>query len=406
MSAIARGIKVSMLKIVVVVAIIVVAVTHVQALLRLPSSSIRSSPLLKKAFRLNSCCGGGGGSGKESCPVPAGPTKECTTKTGVKGKSYMNCRFTGIGSCTGSVVMSNLDFEKLIDTNDAWISKRTGIKTRKYLEDGASLRAASATAAKEALKMANVDAKDIDLVLVATSSPEDLFGDAPSIAAEIGATNAAAFDITAACSGFVVASLTAAQFIENNMYNRVLIIGADALSRYLDWNDRGSCILFGDGAGAVVMENSGVRCGTELSSGSSRADEKCCGQGCSEHDVKMSETGTKDPQGRHHHGLLGFAMHSDGVRGKHLSLPFMHNYSEVGLPGTIKVNKGVYGKVTMNGAEVYKFAVNEVPAVVFESLRNAGMNASEIDWLVLHQANTRIIDHVAHELGLPKEKVR
>jgi 3-oxoacyl-[acyl-carrier-protein] synthase-3 len=332
----------------------------------------------------------------------------------------MNCRFTGIGAGHGSVVMSNNDFEKLIDTNDAWISKRTGIKTRKYIPSGSTLKELSASAARDALKMAGVDAKDIDLLIVATSSPEDLFGDAAGVAAEIGAFNAASFDITAACSGFVVGSLTAAQFLETGTFKRALVIGADALSRYLDWSDRGSCILFGDGAGAVVIENSSTRCKEEcidkgLGKGANDCGDSssCCGSGCHDNNSKSTEgkcahSNVDCNRAHHHHGLLGFAMHSDGIRGKHLALPFVHNYSEIDPTSEtckVQVNKGTYGKITMNGAEVYKFAVNEVPAVVEESLRNAGMNSGDVDWLVLHQANTRIIEHVADVLRLPKEKV-
>jgi 3-oxoacyl-[acyl-carrier-protein] synthase-3 len=164
----------------------------------------------------------------------------------------LNVRPIGIGACAGQNVMPNEVFETLVDTNDAWISKRTGIRSRHVLQAGSSLRDIAIHSAKEALSNSQVSALDIDLVIVATSSPDDLFGDAPSVATAIGAHNAAAFDLTAACSGFLFGLVTASQFIETGAYKRALLVGADALTRFLDWSDRGTCILFGDGAGAMV----------------------------------------------------------------------------------------------------------------------------------------------------------
>lgn len=284
----------------------------------------------------------------------------------VQGKSWFKVRPIGIGACGGQSTITNNALESLVETNDEWIRRRTGIHQRRVIGSGSSLREIAAISAREALKSSGVDASDIDLVMVATSSPDDLFGDAPSVASAIGAKNAVAFDLTAACSGFLFGLVTASQFIQTGAYRRVLLIGADALTRFLDWNDRGSCILFGDGAGAVVLE------------------------------ATDSEEAS---------GLLGFALHSDGERYCNLKLPFQSDFKPLDNKDESIVDQGTYGKLTMNGPEVYKFAVSEVPAVVKEALRNAGMEASQIDWLLLHQANTRIMDHAAAELGIPKENV-
>ncbi|RYG64730.1 3-oxoacyl-ACP synthase, partial [archaeon] len=183
------------------------------------------------------------------------------------------------------------------------------------------LRDISIESAKKALSNAQISPEGIDLVIVATSSPDDLFGDAPSVASAIGAHKAAAFDLTAACSGFLFGVVTASQFIETGAYRRVLVVGADALTRFLDWTDRGTCILFGDGAGAAVLER------------------------------------TEDVQDS---GVLGFAMHSDGRRYANLQLKFNPQFSKLSNREESVVDKGSYGNIGMNGPEVFKFAVNEV----------------------------------------------
>ena len=164
------------------------------------------------------------------------------------GKSWLKCRPVGIGSVAGQNVMPNDAFQTLVETNDKWISKRTGIRNRHMIQSGSSLREIGIDSAKQALSSAGVKAEEIDLVIVATSTPDDLFGDAGAIANSIGASNAAAFDITAACSGFVYGLVTASQFINSGAYKKVLVVGADALTRFLNWEDRGTCILFGDGS--------------------------------------------------------------------------------------------------------------------------------------------------------------
>ena len=238
--------------------------------------------------------------------------------------------------------------------------------THHLLSIGSTLREIAIESAKQCLTNANTDAMDIDLVIVATSTPDDLFGDAAYIANEIGATKAAAFDLTAACSGFVYGLVTASQFLHSGAYKKVLIVGADALTRFLDWEDRGTCILFGDGSGAMVVE----------------------------------ATDNEDDS-----GVLGFALHSDGERGCNLALPFESKFEALPNDAGNIVDKGAYGKMTMNGAEVYKFAVSEVPEVISEALRNSGLKSQDINWLLLHQANIRIIEHAARVLDIPMERV-
>ena len=174
------------------------------------------------------------------------------------------CRPIGVGSAAPDTIITNADLEKVVETSDEWIRTRTGIAQRRVLLQGESLRALQLKAAQNALDMAGVSPEDIDVVICATSSPEDMFGDAPWVAAELGCTtDTVAFDLTAACSGFLFGCVTAGKFLSaaNGKSTKALVIGADALSRFVDWDDRNTCILFGDGAGAMVLE------GTEEESG-------------------------------------------------------------------------------------------------------------------------------------------
>jgi 3-oxoacyl-[acyl-carrier-protein] synthase-3 len=298
--------------------------------------------------------------------VVAKTANDVARNLALPGKSWLKCKPIGVGACAGQSVLKNNVFETLVDTNDEWISKRTGIRSRHAIEVGSSLRDIAIISSKDALENAGVKAIDIDLVIVATSSPDDLFGDAASVASAIGATKAAAFDLTAACSGFVYGMVTASQFLHSGAYKKVLVVGADALTRFIDWKDRSTCILFGDGAGAVVLESSDS--------------------------VEDS-------------GLLGFALHSDGDRYCNLQLRFQQDFKELGNIDKSIVDQGQYGKLGMNGPEVYKFAVNEVPDVISEALKNAGLKASDLDWLLLHQANIRIMEHASQVLGVPMSKV-
>lgn len=180
-----------------------------------------------------------------------------TTTTALSaGGGGLNCRPIGIGSAAPETRVTNVDLEAVVETSDEWISSRTGISSRHLLVQDEKLRDLGTRAAQNALTMAGVDAEDIDLVICATSSPDDMFGDATSIANNLGCTKVTmAFDLTAACSGFLFGIVTAGQFLsnENGGVKNVLVIGQDALSRWVDWDDRNSCILFGDGAGAMVL---------------------------------------------------------------------------------------------------------------------------------------------------------
>eukprot|EP00752_Nemacystus_decipiens_P003059 g2836.t1 len=282
----------------------------------------------------------------------------------VPGKSMLRSRAVGIGSSAPSTVLPNLDLEDLVETSDEWIASRTGIRKRHLLKQGEGVSDLAITASKNALELAGVDGADIDLVVMATSSPDDMFGDACVVANAVGAKGAVAFDLTAACSGFLFGLVTASQFLHSGTYKKCLVIGADALSRWVDWDDRNTCILFGDGAGAMVLE------GAEGDDGA---------------------------------GLLGFSLHSDG--GGHESLTLGYDGDERKLGEKYAVTEGKYGSLGMNGREVYKFATREVPRVLTEALDNAGMEVADVDWLLLHQANIRIMETVASRLGLPMDKV-
>eukprot|EP00775_Hariotina_reticulata_P007776 gene7776-7974_t len=213
--------------------------------------------------------------------------------------------------------------------------------------------------------MANVAPEDVNMVLMATSTPDDAFGSACQVQAAIGAKHAVAFDLTAACSGFVLALVTAAQYIRTGMAKNVLVIGADALSRIVDWRDRGTCILFGDGCGAVLV--------TAAPDGTS----------CS---------------------LLGVDMHSDGNGQKSLHAMYSGCGGKPFQDGDAS-NDATYGNIHMAGQEVFKFAVRSVPAVIEAALEQAKLGKEDVDWLVMHQANQRILDSAAQRLGLPPERV-
>lgn len=268
---------------------------------------------------------------------------------------------TGSGSSVPERYLDNDALSRVVDTSDEWIASRTGIRQRRLADAAGSLRAIATQAAQNALDMTSVSASEIDLIVLATSTPDDLFGSASQIQHDLGATQATAFDLTAACSGFVFGLVTAAQFIQNGVYRRALIIGADVLSRWVDWSDRRTCVLFGDGAGAVVME-------------------------ASERDR-----------------LLGFELRSDGTLNHCLNLAYRGQDRE--LVDGVAIAQGTFQPITMNGQEVYRFAVKRVPEVIEKALFRAELTVDQIDWLVMHQANQRILDAVADRLGIPGEKV-
>ena len=211
------------------------------------------------------------------------------------------------------------------------IRTRTGIATRRVVNSDESLAELSGLAAERALDMAGWSADSLDLILLATSTPDDLFGSAPRLQARLGATHAAAFDLTAACSGFLFAVVTAAQYLRSGAMRRILVVGADQLSRWVNWDDRRSCVLFGDAAGAVVLE--------------------------------ASENGQDD--------LDGFLLRSDGSRGEVLQLPQVNQRQP--LVGDASHQCGGFSPIQMNGQEVYKFAVREVPAILEKLLAQGGV---------------------------------
>ena len=269
----------------------------------------------------------------------------------------------GSGSAVPSASISNTQLSSRVDTNDDWIRTRTGIGARRVAGPHESLTSLAAQAAQAALDHAGWAAEDVDLILLATSSPDDLFGTAPRVQAALGAKRAVAFDLTAACSGFLFALITAGQYLASGSMRRALVIGADQLSRWVDWDDRSTCVLFGDGAGAVAVET-------------------CPG----------SES-----------GLLGFRMRSDGSRNGCLTLA-QTNQHEPLLDG-LTAQKGGFAPIQMNGQEVYKFAVREVPAILADLLEATGTTPDQLQWLLLHQANQRILDAVADRFSVPHERV-
>jgi 3-oxoacyl-[acyl-carrier-protein] synthase III len=269
---------------------------------------------------------------------------------------------TGCGSAAPTAILSNNHLAQIVETSDEWIASRTGMKNRHIASNTESLSQLSAIASQKALEMAGIAATDLDLIILATSTPDDLFGSACKVQGLIGATRAVAFDLTAACSGFVFALITAAQFIRTGVHKNVLVIGADVLSRWVDWSDRTTCVLFGDGAGAVVCR--GI------------------------------------PQGDR---LLAFEMYSDGSQNDSLNLSYQSQSRP--LVAEITNEVGTYQPITMNGREVYRFAVAKVPEAIGKAMFRANLNAEDIDWLLLHQANQRIMDAVAKRLQIPPEKI-
>jgi len=268
----------------------------------------------------------------------------------------------GSGSAVPAQILTNQGLSSIVETSDEWIESRTGMKQRHLSTVSESLSELSAKAALQALSLASLEPEDIDLIVLATSTPDDLFGSACQVQKLIGAKRAVAFDLTAACSGFVFALVTVAQFIRQGVYRNVLVIGGDVLSRWVDWGDRTTCVLFADGAGAVVCQ------------ATSKQDR-----------------------------LLGFEICSDGTQNNSLNLPYQGVPTK--LLESITITKGNYQNINMKGKEVYRFAVEKVPEVIEKSLYRANLKIENVDWLILHQANQRIIDAVAERLGLDKEKV-
>ncbi len=273
----------------------------------------------------------------------------------------MGVAIAGSGSAAPVAELTNARLSELVETSDEWIRTRTGIRTRRLAAEGETLSALAAQAATAAIAAANLEPTDIDLILLATSTPDDLFGSGAQIQTQIGASRAVAFDLTAACSGFIFGMVTAAQFLRTGTYRNVVLIGADVLSRWVDWSDRSTCVLFGDGAGAVVMQ----------------------------------ATAGRDR-------LLGFELCSDGTLNHTLKLGFQGEPRPLAAGASASI--GNYQPIAMNGREIYRFAVAKVPEVISKALFRADLAASDLDWLLLHQANQRIMDAVADRLKLPRDK--
>ena len=267
----------------------------------------------------------------------------------------MKTRIIGTGSCLPETVVTNDDLSKIMDTSDEWISSRTGIRERRLVKEETTT-SMSVTAAKRAMENAGVSAEDIELIIVGTITGDYVTpSTACEIQAAIGADKAVAFDINAACSGFMFALHTADAFFQAGIYKTALILGAETLSKIMDWNDRSTCVLFGDGAGAAVV----------------RADET---------------------------GLLAYDQGSDGAKGKVLACQNRKNNNP------LVENPMDLQYTSMDGQEVYKFAVTTVPASIKKVVEEAGLTIEDIDYFALHQANIRIIQSVAKRLKAPEEK--
>ena len=263
---------------------------------------------------------------------------------------------TGLGSYVPERVLTNAELSTLVDTSDEWIMERTGIRERRIAAPDEALTDLALPAAREALEQAGVAAKDIDLLVCATVTPDMMFPTSSALLAdELGAPDAAAYDLLAGCTGFMYAVAQAYGMIAAGLAQRSLVVGGDVLSRILDWTDRSTLVLFGDGAGAVVLER------------------------------------VERP------GFLGFELGADGGGGLHLSLPGS---------GSRRIEDGTgNGFVHMNGREVFRFATRVLVSSAQAVLERCGVSVDDVDVYVPHQANVRIMDHAAEKLGIPRERM-
>lgn len=262
-------------------------------------------------------------------------------------------RIIGSGSFLPEKVLSNFDLEKMVDTSDEWIVERTGIRQRHVASEGETTADIATKAALEAMKAAGISKGDVDLIIVATTTPDRIFPSTACLVQDrLDIHGCAAFDVQAVCTGFVYALSIADKFIKTGSARCAVVIGAETLSRIVDWNDRGTCVLFGDGAGAVVL---------------SASDEA---------------------------GILSTHLHADG------------KYKELlTTTGGISEVPETEALITMKGNEVFKMAVNTLGAIVDETLEHNNMQKEDIDWLVPHQANIRIISATAKKLKMPMDRV-
>lgn len=274
----------------------------------------------------------------------------------------IGCKMIGVGAGVPSAVVTNADLEKLVETSDEWIRTRTGIKQRRIVTEDETTSGLAIDAAKDAIGFAGIDPEVIDLIIVATSTPDYLYpSTACLVQAAIGSTRAAAFDLEAACTGIIYALAVAQQFINSGTFKTALIVGVDIHSRFLNWEDRNTCILFGDGAGAFILQ-------------------------ASEDD----------------NDILATYLRADGTGANLLKIP----NTGTGYPHAGKDKpKAVDRFLTMNGRPIYEFAVNAVPEAVRAAAAKAGIRVEDIDFLVPHQANRRIINAAAERLGMGPEKI-
>jgi len=264
----------------------------------------------------------------------------------------------GCGSYLPNQVLTNAELARKVDTSDEWIVQRTGIHERRIAAPGETTGSMATQAARAALAHARLDPQTIDLIVLATSTPDNTFpATAVSVQADLGITQGAAFDVQAVCSGFVFALATADSLLKSGAFSRALVIGSETFSRLLDWTDRSTCVLFGDGAGAIVLE------AQEL------------------------------PGKREDRGVLTVRLRSDGRHKSKL-------YVDGGPSST-----GTVGHLRMEGREVFRHAVAMITDVVDDAFKTTGMTVADIDWFVPHQANKRIIDGSAHKLGIPPDKI-
>jgi 3-oxoacyl-[acyl-carrier-protein] synthase III len=267
-------------------------------------------------------------------------------------------RIVGTGAYLPARVVSNEELSRTVDTSHEWIVQRTGIEQRHIAADGELTSDLACAAARAALQNAGLDADRLDLIIVATTTPDHTFpACAAAVQAKLGADRAVAFDLQAVCSGFVFALAVADNFVKAGQAENILVVGAETFSRLLDWGDRRTCVLFGDGAGAVVL----------------RAEEG---------------TGTVFDR-----GVLATLLGSDG-----------RHYSDLWVDGGPS-STGTTGHVQMNGREVFRFAVNALTTATRRVLEIGGLEVDDVDWLVPHQANSRILDAVRRNLGLPEERM-
>lgn len=270
----------------------------------------------------------------------------------------IRARVIGCGAYLPQIVLTNDQLAKKVDTSDAWIRERTGIRERHIAGEGEKTSDLALAASRAALIDAGIDAGEIDMVIVATTTPDETFpAVATRVQARLGMTRGAAFDVQAVCSGFIYGLSVADNMIRGGQAKTVLLVGAESMSRLLDWNDRTTCVLFGDGAGAIVLQ-------------------------------AYDGNGDNSDQ-----GVLNTRLFSDGRLHDYL-------YTDGGVSST-----GTTGLLRMAGKEVFKHAVTNISAAISASVGTAGLTIADIDWFVPHQANQRILDGTARKLGIPPEKV-